>query len=191
MRKKPLYDVDRLLKSIWYDPAMLDNRLSQNVQDIRLSHKVYGKYHRKLESRTDCRRKKLNWGENPDRDLLGKYAITISICKSDEATHWQFRKYTVKYKFHKSQETISHLKYMNDIIRLAKNEKGFKALIEAKRIYSKDIRMEFALEKYVMLIMKSGKLYRAEEIELQSPEKQNTRRNWYLQILENIGSGHH
>ena len=34
-------DVDWLQKGIWYSPANLDNRLLQNVQDIRQSHKVH------------------------------------------------------------------------------------------------------------------------------------------------------
>ena len=70
----------RLQKGIWYDSAKLDNRLSQNVQDIQQMHKVYQKY------RTDSRRKKLNRGENPERDLPERYATTITICNDGDAT---------------------------------------------------------------------------------------------------------
>ena len=38
-----------------------------------------------------------------------------------------------------------------------KNEKELKTLIQAVRIYSDDIRMEFGVEKCTMLIMKSRK----------------------------------
>ena len=36
--------------------------------------------------RVDNRRKMLSWGENPERGLPGMYAITITICNSDDAT---------------------------------------------------------------------------------------------------------
>ena len=53
----------------------LDERLSQNVQNTRQSHKVYRENHGKLESKIDSRRKKLIWRENP-----GRCTITINIC---------------------------------------------------------------------------------------------------------------
>ena len=55
-----------------------------------------------------------------------------------------------------------------------------------------DIRMEFGKEKCAMLIMRSRKRYVMEEIELQNEEKnQKAQRKRNLQILGNIGSGHH
>ena len=45
---------------IRYSPAKLDNRVSQNLQDIRRSQKVYRGYHEKLESGIDNRKKKLS-----------------------------------------------------------------------------------------------------------------------------------
>ena len=56
-------------KGIWYGPLKLDNKLSKNVQYIQWSHKVYQKYHGKLESQTDGRRKKFNRGKNSEKDL--------------------------------------------------------------------------------------------------------------------------
>ena len=47
-----------------------------------------------------------------------------------------------------------------DVIKLfAKNEKELETLIHAVRIYSQDIGMEFGIEKYAVLVMKSGKLH--------------------------------
>ena len=47
---------------------------------------------------------------------------------------------------------------MDDIKLFVKNEKKTcKNLIHAVRIYSQDIGMEFGIEKYAMLVMKSGK----------------------------------
>ena len=84
--EKSTYGVDWRQKGTWHGPTKLANRLPQNIQEIRQSHKVYQKYHGKLESGTDSRRKKLNWGENPEKDLPEGYAITIIICNSDDAT---------------------------------------------------------------------------------------------------------
>ena len=49
-------------------------------------NKVYWEYHGKLESKTDHSKKKLNWGENQERDLPERCAIAIIICNSDHAT---------------------------------------------------------------------------------------------------------
>ena len=55
---------------------------------------------------------------------------------------------------------------MNDIQLFAKSEKELETLIQAVRIYNYYIGMEFGIEKYVMLIMKSRKRQITEEIEL-------------------------
>ena len=47
--------------------------------------------------------------------------------------------------------------YMDDVKLFAKNEKELEIVIQAVRIYSQDIEMEFGIEKCTMLIMKSGK----------------------------------
>ena len=52
--------------------------LCQNVQDIRRNQKAYRKYRAKRESLIDCRRKKLNRGDNRESDLLGKFVISIN-----------------------------------------------------------------------------------------------------------------
>ena len=56
--------------------------------------------------------------------------------------------------------------YVDDIRHFVKNEKELEALIQAVKIYSEDIGMEFAIEKCTMLIMKSGKRHRTEGIEV-------------------------
>ena len=84
--KKCSYGMDWCRKGLQYDPTKLDNRLFQNVQDIQWSHSVYWEYHEKLESGPDSRRKKLNWGETPERNLPGRFTITIIIFDSDDVT---------------------------------------------------------------------------------------------------------
>ena len=67
------------------------------------------------------------------------------------------RKYAAGYKLSRTQEKINHLMYMDDIKLFAKNEKELETLIDAVRIYSQDLGMEFCIEKCSMLVMKSGK----------------------------------
>ena len=67
------------------------------------------------------------------------------------------------------------------------NEKELVTLIHAVRIYSLAIRMEFGIDKYAMLIIKKGKRYMTDGMELPNQEKltpsekrkpTNTWENW-------------
>ena len=57
------------------------------------------------------------------------------------------RKCTGRYSLHTLQEKINHLMYMDNIKLFAKKETELKTLIQAVRIYSDDIGMEFGIEK--------------------------------------------
>ena len=62
----------------------------------------------------------------------------------------------------------------------------------AARICSQYIGMEFGIEKYAMLVMKSVKRYMMEVMELQNQEKNsNARWKGKLQLLGDIESWHH
>ena len=78
--------------------------------------------------------------------------------------------------------------YMDDIKLFAKNVKELETLIHVLRIYSQDIRMEFDLEKFAMLIMKSGKWHPTERMEQPNQDKIRTlgenETYKYLGILE-------
>ena len=71
-------------------------------------------------------------------------------------------KCTGVYKLYKSLEKINHLMYLDAIKQFAKNEKELETLIQAVRIHSEDVGLEFVKEKCVMLIMKSGKRHMTE-----------------------------
>ena len=58
--------------------------------------------------------------------------------------------------------------YLDDTKLFAKNEKEPETLTHALRIYSLDIGMGFGIEKCAVLVMKSGKRYLTNGIELQS-----------------------
>ena len=74
------------------------------------------------------------------------------------------KKCTAGYKLSKLQENISHLMYMDDIKRFVKTEKKLETLIQAVRIYSHGTGMELGIEKFTILIMKSGKRHMTERI---------------------------
>ena len=61
------------------------------------------------------------------------------------------------YEFAKNGEKINHLLYMDDLKLYAKNEKELDSLVQTVRLFSKDIGMDFGIEKCSMLIMKRGK----------------------------------
>ena len=77
--------------------------------------------------------------------------------------------------------------YKNNIKLFAKNEKELETLTQAVRMYREDEGIEFAKEKCVMLIMKSGKRHLMEETEQPNQDKI---RNGDQQILGDIGSRH-
>ena len=83
------------------------------------------------------------------------------------------RKCAARYKLGRSQE-INHLMYMDDIKLFAKNEKELETLIHAVRIYSQDIGMEFGIEKCAIFVMKSGKRYMTDGMELPNHDQIRT-----------------
>ena len=79
--------------------------------------------------------------------------------------------------------------YMDDIKLFTKNlKKELETRIHAVRIYSKDKGIEFGLEKCAMLVMKSGKRYLTDGMQLPNQDKIRTltenETNKYLGILE-------
>ena len=78
--------------------------------------------------------------------------------------------------------------YIDDIKLFPKNEKELESLIHAIRIYCQDIEMEFGIEKYALLVMKSGKRHLTDGIELPNQDKIRTlgenETYEYLGILE-------
>ena len=87
-----------------------------------------------------------------------------------------------------SRKKINHPMYMDDIKLFAKNEKELETLIHAVGMYSQDIGMEFGIEKCAMLVMKNGKRYLTDGMELPNKDKIKTLAEnetyKYLGILE-------
>ena len=85
-RRKISYGMDWQPKGLRHGSPLLDNWLFQNVQDIRRRHQVYRENHENLKSGIHRGIDGIAQVKNPVRDILGKYAITITICYSDDVT---------------------------------------------------------------------------------------------------------
>ena len=98
------------------------------------------------------------------------------------------RKCIAGYRPSRSQKKVNHLMYVDDIKLFAKNEKELETLIRTVRIYSRDIGMEFGIEKGAMIVMKSGKWQLTDWMELSNQDKIKTLAEnetyKYLGILE-------
>ena len=70
------------------------------------------------------------------------------------------------YEFPESKKKINHLLFMDDLKLYSQSEKGLNSLVLTVRVFSKDIGMEFGIEKYAMLIMEKGKIVKSVGIEL-------------------------
>ena len=104
---KSSFGVDWLQKGIWYDHTKLDNRLSQNIQDLWQSQNIYWEYNGKLESGTNRKRKKISWGENPGKIKMLKEQETykyLGIMEADTIKHVEMKKKKEKKKTSGEQE---------------------------------------------------------------------------------------
>ena len=94
----------------------------------------------------DNRRKMLSLCKILDNSLPGKYAITIIIYDSADATKSHTSEMRWGYNLTKSLEKINYLMYMESIKLFVKNEKELETLIQAVRIYNQAISMENGVE---------------------------------------------
>ena len=67
-----------------------------------------------------------------------------------------FKKAKAAYEFSESKEKINHLLFMDDLKLYSRNEKGVDSLVQAVRVFSEDIGMEFGIKKCAMLVMEKG-----------------------------------
>ncbi len=77
------------------------------------------------------------------------------------------------YSFGESGKTVNHLLFMDDLKLYAKSEDDLDALVNLVETYSKDICMEFGMDKCAVVHMKKGKRVRSEGIVLPSGQVMN------------------
>ena len=108
---------------------------------------------------------------------LGKVDIKQDIFQEDSLSplvfvlaliplSWILRKAKEAYEFSGSKEKINHLFYMDDLKLYSLSEKELDLLFQTICIFSKDIGMEFGIEKCAMLVIEKGKSLKSVGIEL-------------------------
>ena len=114
-------------------------------------------------------------------ESLGKVKIKRGIFQGDSLSPLLFvlsliplslilRNVKGGYQLGKQEMSINHLLFMDDLKVFGKNEKELDMLLNTVRVFSEDIRMEFGISKCGVLVMKRGKLFRTEGIEMPSGE---------------------
>ena len=152
-------------------PVNLDNRASENVQNIWQNQKLHRKYHGQLEHGIDCEEEATpNRFKNRKRHLFTRetHSPAAFWCSNDV-----LRECTEGYKFIKSLK-IDYFMYRDDIQVFALKEKEQETLIQIIRIYSQDIEKRFGIEKCALLIMKSRKKETTVGTELSNQERIRT-----------------
>ena len=83
---------------------------------------------------------------------------------------------------------LNHLLYMDDLKLYGKNDKEIESLLHTVRVFSKDIKMEFGIEKCARVGLKRGKIVRKEGIKLPNGKEirslNDNEQYKYLGILE-------
>ena len=78
------------------------------------------------------------------------------------------RKAKAAYEFSESKEKINNLLFTYDLKLYSRSKKGLDSLVLSVRVFSKDIGMEFGIEKCAMLVMEKGKIVKSVGIEFPS-----------------------
>ena len=100
---------------------------------------------------------------------LGEVNIKQSIFQGDSLSPLVFvlrislilRKAKAAYKFLGSKVKINHLLIMDDLKLYSRNEKELNSLVQTISIFSKDMGMEFGIEKCAMFVIEKGKIVKS------------------------------
>ena len=90
-------------------------------------------------------------------DLFGE----AENIKSDLILSLVLRKAKAAYDFSERKDKINHLLFIDDLKLYSQSEKGLDSLVQAVCIFSKNVGMEFGIEKSAMLVMKKGKIVKS------------------------------
>ena len=110
-------------------------------------------------------------------EVLGDVEINRGIFQGDSLSPLLFvlvmipltlilRKTKLGYKMSKASQKISHLLFMDDLKLYATNKNELSSLINTVSIFSKDIRMEFGLNKCAIVEIRRGSRIETEGIDL-------------------------
>ena len=76
------------------------------------------------------------------------------------------RKAKAVYELSESKLKTNHILFMDDLKLFSRNEKELDSLVHAIRIFSKDVGMEFGIEKCAMLVIEKRKIVKSVRVEL-------------------------
>ena len=76
------------------------------------------------------------------------------------------RKAKAVYELSESKLKTNHILFMDDLKLYSRNEKELDSLVHAIRIFSKDVGMEFGIEKCAMLVIGKRKIVKSVRVEL-------------------------
>lgn len=113
--------------------------------------------------------------------VLGEVNINRGIFQGDSLSPLIFviamiplssllRRERLGYCFGENGLVVNHLLFMDDLKLFGRSKRELEALVEVVRTYSRDIGMEFGLEKCAVLEMKRGEKVECEGIELPTGE---------------------
>jgi len=116
-----------------------------------------------------------------NNEVLGEIDINRGIFQGDSLSPLVFiicmiplsillRRENLGYAFGDEGQLVNHLLFMDDLKMFGKNKRELEALTELVRIFSRDIGMEFGLDKCAVLEMQRGLKVETEGIELPSGE---------------------
>ena len=108
-------------------------------------------------------------------EVLGEVRIKRGIFQSDSLSPLLFvlsmipltillKREKIGYKFGKEQKMMNHLLHMDDLKLYGRSEQELESLIDVVRVFSRDIGIEFGLDKCAVLVLKQGIKVRCEGI---------------------------
>ena len=110
-------------------------------------------------------------------EVLGEVRIKRGIFQGDSLSPLLFvlsmipltillKRENIGYKFGKEQKMMNHFLYMDDLKLYGKSEQELESLIDVVRVFSRDMGMEFGLDKCAVFVLKQGVKVRCEGIVL-------------------------
>ena len=84
--EKSSYGLNWLQRDIWYGPAKLENKPTQNLQNIIWSHKLYQENHENPESGIYSRREEHTWSKRPKKYITRRCTVTVIIHNCHDVT---------------------------------------------------------------------------------------------------------
>ena len=188
----------RLLATAWIDYRKAYDMVPHSwILETLGMIKIAGNVERLLERSMD------NWKTilTNNGETLGEVCIKRGIFQGDSLSPLLFivamipltlllRKEPIGYQFGNNRRRVNHLLFMDDLKLFGKNKDELEKLCHLVFTFSKDIGMEFGMEKCAILVTKAGQKIESEGLELpdQTIMREADEKGYkYLGVLEATG----